>query len=755
MTGHYSVFLVLLSFLISTLASWVALDLSGRVYLQTSRNRKMFWLSVGATSMGLGIWSMHYVGMLAYKMQMPVLYDWPTVLLSMIAALAASGVALGLVARNVLFWKDTVLGGIVMGGAIAAMHYIGMAAMRMPMKMSYSTPLVVFSVIAAVAISIVGLRLTFGSKDSPRGWSGKKILSALLMGTAIPTMHYLGMAAAHWTNGPGRFAPKDLQHAISITALSSTGIILASLFVLVIALVSAGVDRRVSRFESALDGSNRSYAQLKRHNERLRGAFRAGGFGIWECDPSTGLFYVDSSLRDVYGVTQDGQPVSRETWKAAVHPEDVAALDQRWTECLAAGDKYENEYRIVRPNQEIRLLHSVASLVRHADGSLQRVLGMTWDVTAERRREQDIQDQATRFKLTLEAIGDAVIATDEYLRIIFINPVAAQLTGWDKDSGLGRSLGEVFVTRDEHSGALRPDPVQRCIEQGGAFLAEDGILLSRGGQRYNIRKNVALMGQNRAAVVTFQDITKARLMENELLYAATHDSLTGLANRAAFEKKLSSLWEENRHSGKTHCLCIVDLDRFKIINDASGHIAGDALLRAIAQVMQTELRKTDLAARMGGDEFMLLLVDTNAEEAALPLQRLLASIEALRFPWQGKMYEVTASLGMVSFDCFSPEPEILISQADAAAFTAKRNGRNQISVFTNQSVAADYYLEMQVAADLRRCIEEDCFELHAQPIVSAHTLTRGRYFEILLRMRGADGKLVSPALFIPAQNAMA
>lgn len=290
MTGHYSVFLVLLSFLISTLASWVALDLSGRVYLQTSRNRKMFWLSVGATSMGLGIWSMHYVGMLAYKMQMPVLYDWPTVLLSMIAALAASGVALGLVARNVLFWKDTVLGGIVMGGAIAAMHYIGMAAMRMPMKMSYSTPLVVFSVIAAVAISIVGLRLTFGSKDSPRGWSGKKILSALLMGTAIPTMHYLGMAAAHWTNGPGRFAPKDLQHAISITALSSTGIILASLFVLVIALVSAGVDRRVSRFESALDGSNRSYAQLKRHNERLRGAFRAGGFGIWECDPSTGLF---------------------------------------------------------------------------------------------------------------------------------------------------------------------------------------------------------------------------------------------------------------------------------------------------------------------------------------------------------------------------------------------------------------------------------------------------------------------------------
>lgn len=750
MSGHYNLGLVVLSFVLSTLGAWAALDLSGRAYRHQSSRRKLFWLSFGAISMGTGIWSMHYVGMLAYRMEVSVLYDWPTVLLSMLAALTASGVALGLVMRQTLTWLNTALGGVAMGGAIASMHYIGMAAMRMPMSMTYSASMVTLSIVAAIGISAIGLRLTFGSKDIAGVFSGKKAISALLMGLAIPTMHYIGMSAARFGPGPGRFSPTHLQHAISISALSATGIVLVSLFVLAVAIVSARIDHQVSEFESALDGTTRSYAQLKRHNERLRGAFRAGGFGIWECDPATGLFYVDDSLRDLFGTPQDGKPVPRDIWRAAVHPEDVASLDQRWIEALKSGDKYENEYRLIRANQEVICVHSIASLVRWPDGSLQRVLGMTWDVTAERQREQEALDQATRFRLTLEAIGDAVISTDENAQITFMNPAASRLTGWELGVGVGRGLTEVFIARDEETGALRRDPVQRCLEQGGAFLTEDGVLVSRTGERYNIRKHVALTGQGQAAVITFQDITAARNMEKQLLYAASHDSLTGLSNRAAFEKQLQMLWEENRYSGRIHCICILDLDRFKVINDTSGHIAGDHLLKEIARVMQKELRRTDIAARMGGDEFMLLLPDTTVDSATQPLERLLAAISSIQFPWLGRIYTVTASLGMVSFDCFSPEPEVLISQADAAAFAAKRSGRNQISVYVDQGSAANQYQEMQVAADLRRCIEENCFELHAQPIVPAHAIEDQSYFEILLRMRGSDGQLVSPALFIPA-----
>lgn len=700
--------------------------------------------------MGLGIWSMHYIGMLALRMPMPVLYDWPTVLLSLAAALVASSIAFNVVASEALSWGKTALGGTVMGLAIASMHYIGMAAMRMPARLSYSRPLVALSIVSAVTISMAGLRLTFGSKKISSGWSGKKVLSALLMGLAVPTMHYLGMAAVHVSTGPGSFTAPDLQHAVSVTTLSMTGITLVSLITLGIALVSARIDHHVAVFESALHGSRLSYTQLEQHLQRLQGAFRAGGFGIWECDPATGLFYVDDGLRALYGAPYDGRPVPREVWKMAVHPDDTANLDQRWSECLAARDQYESEYRIFGANREIRRVRSVASLIRSADGSLMRVLGMTWDVTADRQREQEHRDQANRFRITLDAIGDAVIAMDDESQIIFINPAASKLTGWEIEAAVGRHLEEVFVALDERTAALRPDPIQRCLERGGCFTAEDGVLVSKAGERFNIRQHVALTGQGRAAVITFQDITAARRLENELIHAANHDALTGLANRPAFEKRFQSLWAKNTYKEQIHCLCIIDLDRFKIINDASGHLAGDALLRELARLMEGHLRDSDLVARMGGDEFMVLLPNTSTEMAVPLVKDMLARISALRFPWQGKIYDLTASAGLVCFDCVSAEPEELLSKADAAAFTAKRNGRNQIAIYDEEGSAANYLLEMGVASNLRRSIEENRFELHGQPIVPAGRLNDVRYFEVLLRMRGSDGELVLPALFLPA-----
>lgn len=750
MAEHYSFPLVGLSLILSVLASWVALDLSGRVRQQSTRGRRVAWLAMGSAAMGIGIWSMHYVGMLAYRTAVPVLYDWPTVLISMLAALAASALALCLVTQDSLGWLKTAVGGSVMGFAIASMHYIGMSAMRMPMAMTYSRPLVVLSLVAAVVISVAGLRITFGSKDSANGFSRKKALSALVMGLAIPTMHYIGMAAARGTEGPGNFAPADLKHALPITLLSGAGVIAVSLLVLVVALVLASIDRRVAGFVSDLDGSKQSYSQLKLHYERLQQAFRAGGCGIWECDPESGLFYVDPLLRELYQMAEDGLPIPRAVWRQAVHPDDLAGLDAQWKLCLAGSDTYENEYRLVRARGEVRRVRSVASIIRRPDGVASRVLGMTWDVTSDRQREQESHDQATRFRLTLEAIGDAVIATDEDSRIIFMNPAACKLTGWGASDAIGQALETVFVTRNGQDGTVRVHPVDRCIAHGGTGLSEQAVLQGRTGVQYNIRKHIALLGQGRSAVITFQDTTEELRLRDELRYAASHDSLTGLANRAALDKHLGHLWEGNRYSGQTHCICMLDLDRFKMINDSSGHIAGDALLKETAKLLRMELREGDFAARMGGDEFMLLLPETTVEEAKPILERLMERIGQFRFHWRGKAYDLTVSVGVVSFDCFSPDPEVLISQADAATFTAKRNGRNQTAVYVDEGSAADHLQEMQIASDLRRCIEENCFELHAQPIVPASSPGSVQYFEVLLRMRGKDGKLISPALFIPA-----
>jgi diguanylate cyclase (GGDEF)-like protein/PAS domain S-box-containing protein len=751
MSGHYNTTLVFVSFAISILASWVALDLSSRVALQLTQLLRAFWLVLGSISMGIGIWSMHYVGMLAYQMAMPVLYDWPTVILSMFAAIAASAIALFLVNLEVLSWTMTISGASFMGVGIASMHYIGMAAMRMPAQLKYDQRIVAASLLVAILISAIALRLTFSSKGERTTWSIKKAQSALLMGLAIPLMHYLGMKASSWTVGDGNYSAFDLRHAIKISSVSTAGIVLISILMLGIALISAGVDRHLFQFRTDLRTKVDENVVLVRHSDRLQSAFRAGGVGIWECDPATNLFYVDEPLRDLYDVEHDDLPIPRPVWRSRVHPDDQEALDEHWIECLNNRDKYENEYRIVRKDGEIRRCRSIASVVRSELGQVIRILGMTWDVTEERQNERDSAEQAKLFRLTLEAIGDAVISTDDLQKVAFINPAASQLTGWAAKDAIGRMLAEVFITLDEVSGLRRSNPIQRCVESGSSLSAEDAVLLSANGDRHNIKKHIALLGKGSAAVLTFQDITGPRRMEKELLYSATHDSLTGLYNRGAFERALTSLWEGNCSGPGVHCLCILDLDRFKIINDTSGHIAGDGLLREVARMLLEGVRPNDLVARMGGDEFMLLLIATSAEQGQACVDRLLATISSFRFPWNGKTYDVTASVGLVGVDGQSPDPDVLISQADVAVFAAKRSGRNQLSVYHHDiGETARHHQEMQVVADLRRAIEENCFELHAQPIVSIRAHEAASRFEILVRMRDQHGNLISPALFIPA-----
>ena len=751
MTGHYDEFDVFLSFLMSLLASWAALDLSSRVALHRDRRSRSLWLAAGACAMGIGIWSMHYVGMLAYQMPMPVLYDWPTVLLSLLAAVLASAIALQVASQKTLSWQRSGLGSLFMGGGIASMHYLGMAAMRMPAAVHYSWPLVCCSVALAVLISMAALQLAFGTKDIVVPWSGKKIASAFLMGAAIPLMHYTGMAAAEWSADPKGLDPQRLQHAMAASNISIVAVFSVAALVLGLALLSASMDRRVARYESDLRNTARRNDTLSQHHSRLQNAFRAGGVGIWECDVRTNLFYVDPCLRDMYDIEHDGLPVAREAWKSRVHPDDVADLDRRWAECLATSDRYENEYRVVRRDGSTRRYRSIASIAGGENGVIQRVQGMTWDVTAERKREQDVADQGEQFRMTLEAIGDAVISTDQGDRITFINRVASELVGWSEEASIGRTLDEVFVSRDEETGLLRKSPVQRCFEQGGTSFADDVVLESRHGARHYVKQRVALMNGGRAAVLTFQDTTASRRLARELHHSANHDALTGLPNRASFERRLRSLWKESRGGPRQHCLCIVDLDRFKIINDTSGHIAGDGMLKEVARILQHSLRPTDIAARMGGDEFMILLVDTALGEAENCAARLLDEIGQLRFRWQGITYDVTASLGMVAFDGSSPSPEELISEADVATFTSKRGGRNRVSIYTEGiGGAAVHHHEMTIVADLRRAIDENSFELYAQPIVSTAADQPVSIHELLIRMRNKEGHLISPALFIPA-----
>jgi len=257
--GTYDYRLVALSVVIAVLASYAALDLAGRVTSARGAVRRA-WLAGGATAMGIGIWSMHYVGMLAFRLPVPVEYDWPTVSLSLLAAIFASAVALFAVSRKTLGPRVILAGSLFMGGGIAAMHYVGMAAMRLPAMCEYSSSLVAISIVLAMVISLVALWLTFQLRGEGQSGSWRKIFGAMVMGAAIPVMHYTGMAAASFRSTPS--VEGSIRHALNISALVTWSIIVVTFMVLGLTILTALIDRRFSAQALELESSERRSRQI-------------------------------------------------------------------------------------------------------------------------------------------------------------------------------------------------------------------------------------------------------------------------------------------------------------------------------------------------------------------------------------------------------------------------------------------------------------------------------------------------------------
>ena len=242
MASSYDYRLVILSVVIAIFASYAALDLAGRV-TATRGWAQLAWLSSGASAMGFGIWSMHYIGMLAFSLPVPVSYDWPTVVVSLLAAVFASGVALYVVSRETMSVLQAGVGSIFMGIGIAAMHYIGMSSMRTRAVCQFHGGIVTLSVVLAIVISLVAIWLAFHVREEHKGTGWRKALSAVAMGAAIPVMHYTGMAAATFT--PSSVIPHT-SHAVRSSSLAMVSITMVTLVVLALVLLTSSLERRFS-----------------------------------------------------------------------------------------------------------------------------------------------------------------------------------------------------------------------------------------------------------------------------------------------------------------------------------------------------------------------------------------------------------------------------------------------------------------------------------------------------------------------------
>jgi len=253
MHGSHDPRLVVLSVVIAVLAAAAALDLAGRATAARGRGRgRTQWVVGGACAMGIGIWSMHYTAMLAFRLPVPVLYDVPTVLLSLLAAIIASAIALFVVSGRQMMMPQAFASSLFMGSGIATMHYTGMAAMRLPAVTRYDPFLLGLSILIAILVSFVALWLAFHFREAPSAWGWRKLGSAVLMGAAIPAMHYTGMAAAQFSAAP---TSRDVSFAIAISSLASAAITVSTVMVLTLAFVTAAIDRRFAVQAAQLETS--------------------------------------------------------------------------------------------------------------------------------------------------------------------------------------------------------------------------------------------------------------------------------------------------------------------------------------------------------------------------------------------------------------------------------------------------------------------------------------------------------------------
>jgi PAS domain S-box-containing protein len=287
MTGSLNYWIAVLSLLVAICASYAALDVAGRATAASGRAR-VAWLVGGAASMGLGIWSMHYIGMLAFNLPIAVFYHIPTVFLSLGAAMLASGVALVVASRARWSWPGSVAASVVMGGGIASMHYIGMAAMRLPAMMRWNYGVVALSVAIAVVVSLVAMWLAFRFRSETREVAPLKIASAGVMGVAVVAMHYTGMAAATFVPST---APVDLSGSVAISSLGLTGIMLVTLAVLVFSSLTSVLDRRISAQTKSLRASEERYSRF----------FERSLSGVYQSTPDGRLLDCNAAFASILG----------------------------------------------------------------------------------------------------------------------------------------------------------------------------------------------------------------------------------------------------------------------------------------------------------------------------------------------------------------------------------------------------------------------------------------------------------------------
>ncbi|MBD1598832.1 EAL domain-containing protein [Pseudomonas typographi] len=463
------------------------------------------------------------------------------------------------------------------------------------------------------------------------------------------------------------------------------------------------------------------------------------------------LFKLDEVAQAMHSSIQAGQagPDDVRRWKAQILDinEQVTPAAKAFSDALGEGSRFLQ-----------RLLIGINLFTAFALIAI--ALWITRKLLAQRHAfAEALQEEKDRAQVTLASIGDGVIATDVDGAIVYMNPAAEQLTHLKAEQAAGLPLAALFNLLDENAERdastlierIRTGQLNGGREHPRMIQRLDGSMVSVALGGAPIVHDSRISG----TVLVLHDMTQERQYIANLAWQATHDALTGLANRREFEFRLEQALNGLNDSGTRHALLFLDLDQFKLVNDTCGHAAGDELLRHICALLQSGLGGGDTLARLGGDEFGVLLEHCAPQVAERTAEQLREAVQNLHFVWKGRPFMTTLSVGLVHLHQPPTTLEEALRVADLACYMAKEKGRNRVQVYHEDDTELTVrFGEMAWVQRLRLALEEDRFCLYAQEIASIGGLPtasgHASHVEVLVRLQDESGRIILPNSFIPA-----
>lgn len=725
---EYNLFWVFISIVIAVLSAYAALAASIRYQAKTDFLSKTIWIVISSFTLGVGIWAMHFVGMLAIELPCHVSFDLITTSVSIIPSIIVTSIVWYNIERFPV-WLNSLL----FGSGVGAMHYTGMAAIQLSSgDVRYDPELFVISIFVAVFLSYFALLI----RKSAVTFITKYYLSidALIMGLAVSGMHYTAMSATYFVKNENMmsFDAGISENAIAMI-VSVTSIIMA-----------------LSALTLAIFSKNKDIAQnLAKSNSQLSLLLNSMAEGAYGVDTNGYCQFVNDSFSKILGFEKE--EVIGKHIHTLIHHTRANGQPYPSQECKM--------YRAYRNRESVHVNDEVFwtkngqaipveywSSVIEVNGVVLGAIATFIDITERKKAEMELRIAATAFETS-----QGMLVTNERQQIMRVNNAFTSITGYQPEEVVGKNPR--ILSSKEHDSKFYEKMWNDIVNKG----SWEGEIHNcrKGGHVYPEHLSITAVkdaeGNITNYVAAFTDLTSIKNAAEEIEHLAFFDTLTDLPNRRFLLDKLKHLLVANKQNQLKGALLIIDMDDFKRLNESLGHEIGDLLLKQVARRLENCLGYADILARLGDDEFVIVIGDLSEKEiqTARKAQKLAEKVLSKlveEYKLRHHIYQGSPSIGIsvFSFDDVN-HVDVILKQADIAMHQAKKAGKNTFCFF-HKNMQADIEKRIFLEKNFVTALKENQFELYYQAQVNDKIGITGA--EVLVRWIHPTLGILSPIDFI-------